>query len=522
MRKLGAILLLLGIAAALGEIFGLALPTAKWFFEASRDIVFLNLGGFPWFGWLCVLGLLAMGVLGLFYEQLRGPLSPTTRRRIERFKGIRRGYYSLWVLLVLVGLAGLDQIIVGNRALAVNYKGEWTFPAFSRETFTASRFGETGEMARSEVDFRALQTRLQQSGEGRVVMPLIPFASTGDTLPRRSRALDVRDGRCFEPNESERGFSGLASRLYDVASGEQQLRYHYRNGLPDGPAEGWDRNGSAVYRASYARGQLISDSYTGEGTKEDFLASAEARELRQVFYHPAPPLPSQGSWLGTTSQGYDVLAYLFGGLQVNIKAAIIFIPIVYMIGITLGLLMGFFGGTFDLVVQRIIEIFSNVPFLFIVIIISSAVPEAYKGLPVILGILVVFGWMGMTYLMRTAALKEKSREYISSARVIGASTPRIIFRHLLPNSVAIVVTIIPFSIEGLISSLTALDYLGFGLPPRDATWGRLLNDGLSNPSSAPWLVTSTFVVLVSVLILITFVGEAVREAFDPKKFTYYR
>jgi microcin C transport system permease protein len=129
--------------------------------------------------------------------------------------------------------------------------------------------------------------------------------------------------------------------------------------------------------------------------------------------------------------------------------------------------------------------------------------------------------MGMTYLMRTAALKEKSREYIASARVIGASTPRIIFRHILPNTMAIVVTILPFSVEGLISSLTALDYLGFGLPPRDATWGRLLNDGLSN-LSAPWLVTSTFLVLVSVLVLITFVGEAVREAFDPKKFTYYR
>jgi microcin C transport system permease protein len=521
MRKLGVILLLLAIAATLGEVNGLALPTVQWFFQTSRDVAFLQAWGFPWFGWFCVAALVVLGLLALFNRQIHGPVSPTTQRRIQRFKGIKRGYYSLLVLLSLVALAGLDQIVVGNRALAVNYKGEWVFPAFSRDTFTASRFGESGEMARSAVDFRALQARLGKSGEGRVIMPLIPFASTGDTLPPRSRALEERDGRFHAPNDAERGYSGLASRLHDVATAEQQIRYRFRDGLPDGPAQGWDADGLAVYRASYSHGQLLSDNFTGSGSKEEFLASAATKELRQVFYHPAPPLPAQGSWLGTTSQGYDVLAYLFGGLQVNIKAAIIFIPIVYLIGISIGLLMGFFGGTFDIVVQRLIEIFSNVPFLFIVIIISSSVPEVYKGLPVILGILVAFGWMGMTYLMRTAALKEKSREYIASARVIGASTPRIIFRHILPNTMAIVVTILPFSVEGLISSLTALDYLGFGLPPRDATWGRLLNDGLSN-LSAPWLVTSTFLVLVSVLVLITFVGEAVREAFDPKKFTYYR
>jgi microcin C transport system permease protein len=105
--------------------------------------------------------------------------------------------------------------------------------------------------------------------------------------------------------------------------------------------------------------------------------------------------------------------------------------------------------------------------------------------------------------------------------VLGAGTPRILFRHLLPNTVAIIVTLVPFTMSGLIFSLTALDYLGFGLPPQHATWGRLLNDGLSNLSS-PWLVSSTFTVLVATLVLITFVGEAVREAFDPKTFTYYR
>ena len=205
----------------------------------------------------------------------------------------------------------------------------------------------------------------------------------------------------------------------------------------------------------------------------------------------------------------------------NFKAAIIYLPIVYLIGITIGMMMGYFGGWFDLAVQRLIEIFSNMPFLFVVIIFSSMVPEQFKGLPVVLTILIVFGWMGMTYLMRTAAYRDKERDYIAAARVLGAGTPRILFRHLLPNTVAIIVTLVPFTISGLVSALTSLDYLGFGLPPEYATWGRLLNDGLSN-LSAPWLVTSTFAVLVGLLVLITFVGEAVREAFDPKKFTYYR
>ena len=186
--------------------------------------------------------------------------------------------------------------------------------------------------------------------------------------------------------------------------------------------------------------------------------------------------------------------------------------------------MGFFGGAFDLTVQRIIEVLSNMPFLFVVMIASTAVPERLKeaaGLWIIVGILVIFGWMGMTYYMRTSALKEKQRDYIAASRVIGASTPRILFRHLLPNSVAIIVTLVPFSISGLVLALTSLDYLGFGVPAKYATWGQLLRDGLEF-LSAPWLVTASFLVLFGLLILITFVGEAVREAFDPKKFSYYR
>ena len=282
-----------------------------------------------------------------------------------------------------------------------------------------------------------------------------------------------------------------------------------------------------IYGAQYRDGELVegSRSWNGIGDIEQFL-DKKSTSPREVYYAPSPPSYRDGQkhLLGTTSRGYDVVAYLFGGLQVNFKAALVYIPLVYILGVSIGLLMGFFAGWFDNIFQRFIEILSNVPFLFVVMIASTAVPEKLKesaGLWMILSILLIFGWMGMTYLMRTSALKEKQRDYIAASRVIGASTPRILFRHLLPNSIAIVITLVPFSVSSLILSLTSLDYLGFGLPAKYATWGQLLRDGLDN-LAAPWLATSSFIVLVGLLILITFIGEAVREAFDPKKFSFYR
>jgi len=371
------------------------------------------------------------------------------------------------------------------------------------------------------VNYRELKRRFEETGEGRVIMPLIPFDPTGDTLPPRSRPLVQREG-LYHESGSRQPYSGLVARYHDHAEARNRMhvRFTMRNGRLTGPAEGWTPAGDPVYSGSYRDNQVIEERYFGSSTRDQFL-NLETGDFRAVKYHPAPPIPSDGHYLGTTSQGNDVLAYLYGGLQVNFKAALIYLPIVYLIGMSVGLLMGYFGGWFDLIVQRLIEIFSNMPFLFVVIILSSMVPEQFKGLPVILTILIVFGWMGMTYLMRTAAYRDKERDYIAATRVLGAGTPRILFRHLLPNTVAIIVTLVPFTMSGLIFSLTALDYLGFGLPPQYATWGRLLNDGLSN-LSAPWLVSATFTVLVATLVLITFVGEAVREAFDPKKFTFYR
>lgn len=523
MRRLGIISLLLGVLALIGQLFGLAIPTARWFFAASRELPWLNAGTaekpFLWFGWLSVVVLTVGGVMFIVRSFSHEMVNPVLIRRMKRFREMKRGYYSFQILLFLLLLASLDQLIVGKRALAVQHEGKWLFPAFVDREFKNRDFGITKADPEAPANYRQLNRKFQEEKSGRVIMPLIPFDPTGDTLPPRSRALHEENGK-YRAMGAKELYSGLGARMYDIAEGKVHLRYRFRDGKLDGPADGWTLEGDRVYSAEYAHGELVNERYDGSGTKEEFLRQPSS-EMRVVYYHPAPPMPEQGNMLGTTSQGYDVLAYLYGGLQVNFKSALIYLPFIYGIGLVVGLLSGYFGGWFDLVLQRLIEVFSNIPFLFVVIIFSSMVPDRYKGLPVILLILIIFGWMGITSLMRTAAFKERERDYVSAARVMGAGPFHILFRHILPNTVAIIVTLVPFSMSGLIFSLTALDVVGFGLPPEYATWGRLLSDGLAN-LSAPWLVSSTFVVLVALLVLITFVGEAIRDAFDPKKYTYYR
>lgn len=526
MRFLGIVLVLFAVLSGLGEIYAIDLPTVRWPFAMSRSFEWLRGEEFPWFGWFSVALVLLAGCYLLFKFCRAHAWTPIMERRIRRFKSIKRGYYSLLLIVALSGLASLDHALVGKEALAVCYEGEWSFPAFTREIEKGEDFGVSGDLEEAPADYRLLKRRFaDEESENKVVMPLIPYAPTGDSIAAVAVLLTETGGVVMQGGDP---YSGLGSRLYDLQIPERQhLRYTYRDGLRTGPADGWDDEGSPVYTAEFKDDKQVPGSvrWNGGGEVEDFLA-IKSSGLTRVHFNPAPPVMagSERHVLGTTPQGYDVLAYLFGGLQVNFKAALLYIPVVYAIGITMGLLMGYFGGVFDLAVQRMIEILANIPFLFVIMIASTSVPDVVKdkaGLGVILGLLAALGWMGMTYYMRTAALKEKARDYIAASRVIGASTPRILYRHLLPNSVAILVTLIPFSVSSLVMALTSLDYLGFGLPEKYASWGKLLKFGLEQLSS-PWLVTSAFLSLVALLVLVTFVGEAVREAFDPKKYTIYR
>ncbi len=246
--------------------------------------------------------------------------------------------------------------------------------------------------------------------------------------------------------------------------------------------------------------------------------NAYEHDLHGGAYPPYPPSLSSKHYLGTDTSGRDILVRLAYGFRVAIFFSLILLLCNYLIGISIGCLMGFWGGSFDLIFQRIIEVWSNIPVLYIIMIIASImVPNFW----ILLAIMVFFGWTGMTWYMRTSTYKENAREYVLAARAIGASNSRIIFKHILPNSISIIVTFIPFSISGGIVALTSLDYLGFGLPAPTPSWGELLKQGTSN-LQAPWIVTSIVVAMTLILVMVTFIGEGVREAFDPKKYTVYQ
>ena len=212
-----------------------------------------------------------------------------------------------------------------------------------------------------------------------------------------------------------------------------------------------------------------------------------------------------------------MLARLVYGFRIAFGFAFLLLACNYLLGIALGSAMGFWGGAFDLLFQRVIEVFNMVPLLYVIMIVASIVVPTFWTL---VGIMVIFNWTQMTWYMRTSTYREKSREYVLAARALGASNTRMIATHILPNAISVIVTFIPFSIAAGIGLLTALDYLGFGLPPPTPSWGEMLAEGTTHLES-PWIVASVVVGMVLVLLMVNYIGEAVREAFDPKKFTYY-
>ncbi|MBC8440036.1 MAG: ABC transporter permease subunit [Deltaproteobacteria bacterium] len=240
-------------------------------------------------------------------------------------------------------------------------------------------------------------------------------------------------------------------------------------------------------------------------------------DLKFNSYPPFPPSFKENHFLGTDNVGRDIFARLVYGFRTAIIFSFVLLLLNYTIGITIGCSMGYFGGKFDLIFQRIIEIWSNVPFLYVIIIIASIVIPNFL---ILILIMAFFGWIGITWVMRTMTYKEKEKEYVLAMRTLGASHARIIFKHIIPNTISVIVTYAPFAISGGIVALTSLDYLGFGLPAPTPSWGELLSQGWQN-MEAWWIVASVVAALVVTLMTVTFIGEGIREAFDPKLHTIY-
>jgi len=347
-------------------------------------------------------------------------LNPITRRRLQRFRRIRRGYYSLWILAAATLLSLFSNYIANNRAILVRHEGRVYFP--TGKFYPMSEFGQEDEYGfdDAEADYRLLKQNARETGDF-VLMPLIPF----------------------NPYESDFSYSS-----------------------------------------------------------------------------PPPTPPDRRHWLGTDRQGRDVLARLLYGLRVSMLFALALVGVSQTLGAALGLLQGYLAGRFDILSQRFVEIWSALPFLYIVLIMATLFRP---GFALLLIVMTLFSWMSISFYLRTEIYREKAREYCLAARAIGASHTRILFRHLLPNSLTPLVTFTPFAIVGAISALTGLDYLGYGLPPPTPSWGELSDQALLPENRARLrLSLSPFVAITVTLTLVTLIGEAIREAFDPREFMVYK
>ncbi len=230
---------------------------------------------------------------------------------------------------------------------------------------------------------------------------------------------------------------------------------------------------------------------------------------------PAPSPPSRVDWLGTDDQGRDVLARLIYGFRISVLFGLVLTLLSSVIGVAAGAVQGYFGGLVDLGFQRFIEIWSGLPVLYLLIIMASFVEPNFWWL---LGLMLLFSWMGLVDVVRAEFLRARNFDYVRAARALGVSDPVIILRHVLPNATVATITFLPFILNGSITTLTSLDFLGFGLPPGSASLGELLAQGKAN-LQAPWLGLTAFFALAVMLSLLIFVGEAVRDAFDPRKVT---
>jgi microcin C transport system permease protein len=337
-------------------------------------------------------------------------ITPLTRRRLDNFLANRRGFWSLWIFLVLFGTSLFAEFLANDRPLLVRYEGSFYLPVLHDYPETA--FG--GDFP-SETDYRDPAVIGLIAAKGWMVWPLIPFSySTITNAPG-----------------------------------------------------------------------------------------------------PFPAAPSRIDWLGTDDQGRDVLARLIYGFRISVLFGLALTLLSSVIGVAAGAVQGYFGGLVDLGMQRFIEIWSGLPVLYLLIILATLVQPNFWWL---LGLMLLFSWTSLVDVVRAEFLRARNFDYIRAARALGVSDPVIIFRHVLPNATVATITFMPFILNGSITTLTSLDFLGFGLPPGSASLGELLAQGKAN-LQAPWLGITAFVTLALMLSLLIFIGEAVRDAFDPRKVT---
>jgi microcin C transport system permease protein len=373
------------------------------------------------------------GPLGITPPPGRFALSPLNKRRWENFKTNRRGYWSLWIFLVLFFVTLFAEFIANDKPLYISFSGKSYFPVVF--TYPETTFGGDFETA---ADYRDpyLQKLIADKG-GWMIWPPIRYSYSTHNLDLPTPA-------------------------------------------PSPPT--W----------------MLTEAQCKSVVDRKGLKSCSDLEY---------------NWLGTDDQGRDVLARLIYGFRISVLFGLILTAFSSVVGVAAGAVQGYFGGWTDLLFQRFIEIWTSVPELYLLLIISSVL---VPGFFVLLGILLLFSWVRLVGLVRAEFLRGRNFEYIQAARALGVSNAVIMFRHLLPNAMVATLTFLPFIMSSSVMTLTALDFLGFGLPPGSPSLGELLSQGKANVQ-APWLGLAGFFTVALMLSLLIFVGEAVRDAFDPRK-----
>ncbi|HTW27291.1 MAG TPA: ABC transporter permease [Acetobacteraceae bacterium] len=337
-------------------------------------------------------------------------MTPVARRRLAAFRAHRRGWWSLWIFLLLFGICLFAEFIANDRPLVVRFENHWYFPVLVN--YSGDTFGP--DFMPTDADYTDPDLQRTISTHGWMIWPLIPFSY--DTI--------VKD-------------------------------------LPS----------------------------------------------------PAPSPPTWRNPLGTDDQARDVVARVIYGFRISVLFGFTLTVISSALGIAAGAVQGYYGGLTDLTFQRVIEVWSGMPQLYLLIILGSIITP---GFWVLLGFLLLFSWMNLTGVVRAEFLRGRNLDYVRAARALGVGDTAIMWRHILPNALVATITYLPFTLSGSVTILASLDFLGFGLPPGSPSLGELVAQGKDN-LQAPWLGITAFVVLGGLLTLLIFIGEAARDAFDPRR-----
>ena len=448
-------------------------------------------------------------------------LDPITRRRLQRFRRIKRGYYSLVILTAAIVLSVFAPYLAESRALLVWYNGRLFLPTF--EYLPMEIFGQTPPPAWATGELETEYLRLQREWQVERYLYEREREGAGDDpaalaglearFPNR-RNYVVMPPIPWNPYQNDFWYNEILHEIQDALdagdteAAERLARRDRLDELAEAIRSGRIREVLADPERS-ATGDLIGLARTGAMPSLAGLGAVP----------PTPPDARRRHYFGTDSQGRDVAARLLYGFRISIFFALFLVLFGQVIGTIIGSLQGYLGGRFDIVSQRVIEVLIAIPFLYVVIIIAALFSPTFWML---VAIMAVFQWIGITFYMRTEMYREKTREYCLAAKSYGASHLRIVFRHLLPNCLTPLVTFTPFAVVGAIFALTGLDYLGYGLPAPTPSWGELIDQALQLENrSRLWLTLAPFGALTVTLVLVVFIGESVREAFDPKQYARY-